>query len=578
MLTRLYGIPPRGLRARLTVAFLGIVAIALFASGLVVTDRMNTELQSQEYASLQVRRGAVASAARSIAVAAAGEQAIINKNGALSRLVRERFLLQDPELQGLATVIARADVHIQFGTWDEAQQLFTPIKAAVFTIDSSGVKPAAGEQRDAFSSGSEVMVLGGSPRVGAMEITLVQPLSTRATRVAQITSLILIVGILALLLTIVFASLAAQRFANPVRLLSETATKIGDGDLSARVPTGESIAANVEMATLLNQFNRMAGRLEGTVAALRRERDRGQEHLADVSHELRTPLAALRAFVDLLDESAATDASTRKRLLAEAGNQLERMDALTANILELSRFDAGIARPHFVEGDLRSSVRSAIEQAAVGARRRGVALDERLPARRVMVRHDATLVGQAVANLVANALKFTPRGGLVTVAVRPLATGAATITVSDNGVGISAEELPRIFNRFYRGTEGLAAARKATRASGSGLGLAIVKSIVDMHSGRIVVESLLGNGTSFTLTLPADPEALADETVEPAPPPQGPASLISVGRRAAALLGEVAKTSLRLRQVLRADVPSSTPEESKSVSVTPPSAKERESE
>jgi hypothetical protein len=88
-----------------------------------------------------------------------------------------------------------------------------------------------------------------------------------------------------------------------------------------------------------------------------------------------------------------------------------------------------------------------------------------------------------------------------------------------------------------------------------------VKSIVDMHAGRIVVESLIGSGTSFTLTLPADPELIADETVEPAPAPQGPASLISVGRRAAALLGEVAKTSLRLRQVLRADASSSTLEE-----------------
>ena len=144
---------------------------------------------------------------------------------------------------------------------------------------------------------------------------------------------------------------------------------------------------------------------------------------------------------------------------------------------------------------------------------------------------------------------------------RSLSTGAATITVSDNGVGISADELPRIFDRFYRGTEGLAAARKATRASGSGLGLAIVKSIVDMHAGRIVVESLVGSGTSFTLTLPADPELIADETVEPSPTPQEPSSLISVGRRAAALLGEVAKTSLRLRQVLRAEAASSTLEE-----------------
>jgi len=304
----------------------------------------------------------------------------------------------------------------------------------------------------------------------------------------------------------------------------------------------------------------MASRLEATVRALRRERDRGQEHLADVSHELRTPLAALRAFVDLLADAGTADEATRKRLLDEAGRQLERMDALTANILELSRFDAGIARPVFVLADLRASVRAAIEQAAVAARRRGVAVEERLPARRVMVRHDAALVGQAVSNLVANALKFTPRGGIVAIEVQPLATGAARIVVRDSGVGISPDELPRIFDRFYRGTEGLAAAGTAARATGSGLGLSIVKSIVDMHAGRIVVESLVGTGTTFTLTLPIDPEATSAEPSEP-PPSQASASLVSVGRRAAALLGEVAKTSLRLRRVLQAEPPSSTVEQ-----------------
>ena len=551
------------------------MAVALTLSGLLVIDRVGNELQSQEFASLQVRRMAVSSAARSIAIAAASDGSVVTRAGTLNPLVQERFLLQDPELQGLATVIARADVRLRFGTWDEAQQKFTPLEDSEFTIDSSGVEAAAGEQRDSIESGSEIVLLGGVEAIGAVEVTLEQPLSTRATRIAQVTGAITLVGLLALGATILFATLAARRFAKPVRLLSETASAIGDGDLSARVPTGPEVAANIEMEALLEGFNRMASRLETTVGALKRERDRGQEHLADVSHELRTPLAALRAFVDLLDEDGTTDPATRKRLLSEAGRQLERMDALTANILELSRFDAGIARPEFTETDLRSSVSAAIEQAAAGARRRGVALDERLPARRVVVRHDVTLVSQAVANLVGNALKFTPKGGSVSVAVRPLATGAATITVSDTGVGIAAEELPRIFDRFYRGTEGLAASRKETRATGSGLGLAIVKSIVDMHAGRIVVESLPGNGTSFTLTLPADPLADADSAVEPTPATQPSATLISVGRRAAALLGEVAKTSLRLRRVLRADTTSSTLNEPPAPDRALPTTKEK---
>jgi two-component system sensor histidine kinase MtrB len=375
-----------------------------------------------------------------------------------------------------------------------------------------------------------------------------------------------------MIVAIIVSTIAAARFAKPVQLLSETATEISEGNLSARVPTGIEVAANDEMVALLDQFNLMADRLQGSMQALRRERDRGQEHLADVSHELRTPLAALRAFVDLLQDPA-TDEATRKRLFVEAGRQLERMDSLTSNILELSRFDAGIARPVFVVGDMRSSVRAAVEQAAAGARRVGVAVDERMPTRKVLVRHDAALVGQAVANLVANALKFTARGGSVLVSVQLLSTGAATVTVRDTGVGISSDELPRIFDRFYRGTEGLAAANRAARATGSGLGLAIVKSIVDMHAGRIVVESLPGEGTSFALTFPADPEAVDDELPEAAPAQAGPATLVSFGRRAAALLGEVAKTSLRLRRVLRADPPSSTvSEQPASLSVAPESA------
>lgn len=528
-----------------------------------MVGRVGDDLAAQASATLQVRRTAVATIVRSVAGAAAGNAAILDKNGRVNADVAARFRLQDAELQSLALEIARADVVIRFGTYDADTESFTPAEEGIFVIRSEGIEVAAGEAREKSGSGPAVFPVGGAVTGAAVEVSLERPLSTRAYQLEQVTSLVALIGLIALLLAIGLAVYAAGRFAYPVQLLAETATKIADGDLAARVPSGPEIAGNEEMSSLLDQFNRMAGRLEATVEAYRRERDRGQEHLADVSHELRTPLAALRAFVDLLEGSAEGDPATRKRLISEAGRQLERMDALTANILELSRFDAGIARPNFVEGDLRASVRAAVEQAAAGARRRGVSLDERLPARRVMIRHDEVLVGQAIANLVANALKFTPRGGNVTVTVRPLATGSATVIVEDDGVGIDSAELPRIFDRFYRGTEGLAAAGKAARASGSGLGLAIVKSIVDMHAGRIVVESLVGRGTKFSLTFPVDPEATAVTADEPAHESSSNESgssltLLSVGRRAATLFGEVVKTSFRLRRVLNAEPSSST--------------------
>ena len=506
---------------------------------------------------------------RSLAQSVAGTKRIIDSKGNLNAKVRERFLLQDPDLQQLALEIARADVRVRFGTWDPDKEHFSPAADSEFLISSDGAVLEQGEARDSILLEPSVELIGGAPSSIGIEVTLISPLTTRAWRVAGITGTITFVGILAMIFAIIISAIAAARFAKPVQLLSETATAISDGDLSARVPTGIDVAANDEMVALLNDFNLMADRLQGSMQALRRERDRGQEHLADVSHELRTPLAALRAFVDLLQDPA-TDAAIRKKLFVEAGRQLERMDMLTSNILELSRFDAGIARPVFMVADMRASVRAAVEQAAAGARRAGVAVDERMPTRKVLVRHDAVLVGQAVANLVSNALKFTARGGSVLVSVQLLSTGAATVSVRDTGVGISSEELPRIFDRFYRGTEGLAAANQAARATGSGLGLAIVKSIVDMHAGRIVVESLPGEGTSFALTFPADPEAVDEEVPDAATAPSGPATLVSFGRRAAALLGEVAKTSLRLRRVLRADPPSSTVSETPaSLSVAP---------
>jgi len=564
-------VPPRGLRARLTIAFLGIVAIALALSGYLVVDRVSHEFELQERAAQAARTSAVSSAVRSLAQSVAGTKRIIDSKGNLNAKVRERFLLQDPELQQLALEIARADVRVRFGTWDPDKEHFSPAADSEFLISSDGAVLEPGEGRDSILLEPNIELIGGAPSSVGIEVTLISPLTTRAWRVAGITGTIIFVGIIAMIFAIIISAIAAARFAKPVQLLSETAMAISDGDLSARVPTGIEVAANEEMVALLDDFNLMADRLQGSMQALRRERDRGQEHLADVSHELRTPLAALRAFVDLLQDPA-TDAATRKKLFVEAGRQLERMDMLTSNILELSRFDAGIARPVFMVADMRASVRAAVEQAAAGARRAGVAVDERMPTRKVLVRHDAVLVGQAVANLVSNALKFTPRGGSVLVSVQLLSTGAATVSVRDTGVGISSEELPRIFDRFYRGTEGLAAANQAARATGSGLGLAIVKSIVDMHAGRIVVESLPGEGTSFALTFPADPEAVDEEVPDAASAPSGPATLVSFGRRAAALLGEVAKTTLRLRRVLRADPPSSTVSETPaSLSVAPES-------
>jgi two-component system phosphate regulon sensor histidine kinase PhoR len=243
----------------------------------------------------------------------------------------------------------------------------------------------------------------------------------------------------------------------------------------------------------------MADRLEESVTIIRRDRDRSRDFLADVSHELRTPIAALRTFNELLSEGADDDPETRAEFLESSRQQLERLDWLAQNLLDLSKLDSGLVLPDFRPDDLRAAVESAVEQAEATARKRGVELVLALPPRPIRIRHDPQRIGQVVSNLVGNALKFTSRGGSVTVALRPIPNGAQ-IEVRDTGVGIDPSEMPRIFERFYRGS-----LANEARGSGSGLGLAIVKSIVDLHAGRITVESRLGAGTTFVVTLPRDP-------------------------------------------------------------------------
>ncbi len=334
----------------------------------------------------------------------------------------------------------------------------------------------------------------------AIEVTLSNPYTFRATAIANLTGLIAVIGLLALGVAVVVSATLARRFTTPIRRLTEASRDLAEGDLARRVPPDALGSGAVELTELALQFNAMAERLQESVDQIRRDRDRGREFLADVSHELRTPIAALRTFNELLVEGAANDPTTRAEFLESSRAQLERLDWLAQNLLELSKLDSGLVLLDLRPDDVRSAVEQAVEQATPSARRRGVHLSMDLPREAIRVRHDPVRIGQVVTNLVGNALKFTPRGGMVEVAVRGTREGGAVIEVEDNGVGIDPSDLPRIFDRFFRGSRASEA-----RGSGSGLGLAIVQSIVEMHGGTVTVESRLGGGSTFTVTLPHQP-------------------------------------------------------------------------
>jgi signal transduction histidine kinase len=324
-------------------------------------------------------------------------------------------------------------------------------------------------------------------------IVISDPYSTRAETLQRIREALVGAGILALVVSLVIGIIAARSLTVPISRLRGVASRVAQGQLDERA----TASGVLEVDELAAQFNVMADRLAGTLRMLEADRDRLREFVADVSHELRTPIAALKVYTEL-QRDGEVDEATRAEFLERSTEQIGRLEWLSTNLLDLSRIDAGIFPLDMREGDLREPTQVVVQALSEVAVARGIGLESFVPTEPVVMRFDRERIVQLLTNLIGNALKFTPRGGGVSV---HLSTGTkeATIEVRDSGPGIPPDELPRIFDRFYRGTN-----TGEARASGSGLGLAIVRSIVDMHDGEIDVTSVVGEGTVFRITLPRE--------------------------------------------------------------------------
>jgi len=333
-----------------------------------------------------------------------------------------------------------------------------------------------------------------------LEAVVSNPYTSREATLTQVRGALVGAGALALLVSLGVGVWAARRLTIPLASLGSFSRRLAHGHLDARVPP----AGVEEIDQLGEQFNMMADRLTESLRLLEADRDRLREFVADVSHELRTPLAALRTYTEL-QKDGGVDEETRAEFLDRSTEQLARLEWMSANLLDLSRIDAGIFPMDVRVGDLREPVRVAVEASAEPAATRQISVTYAAPSTTVAIRFDRERIVQLVTNLVGNAVKFTPPGGTVAVEVRD-EPEAAVIEVADTGPGIPPGELPRIFDRFYRGTN-----VGEARASGSGLGLAIARSIVEMHGGFIEVASVLGEGTVFRVVMPRQGAAASGE-------------------------------------------------------------------
>ena len=476
-----------------------------------VVNRLDDYFTGQQQAELQSRASIVASYVDRLAatvVRPSGRPVVDFKTNRVNPAVVAEL---EDQAAFLTDFLARADVDIVLGLPKAEGAAFVPAASGSFHAEHVG-EVEAGQTRETLVAAPYFLTATKSAYPYVIEVQLSNPHTFRQTTIANVTSLLAAVGIVALGVTLIVAAAMAHRFTTPLRRLTEASRALAEGDLTKRVERADIKAGSSEMTELAVQFNAMADRLEESVAIIRRDRDRSRDFLADVSHELRTPIAALLTFNELLSDQAGKDPVARAEFLESSRVQLERLDWLAQNLLELSKLDSGLVLLDLRPDDLRAAVQSAVEQATPAAKRRGVDLKLTLPDAPLRIRHDPQRVGQIVTNLVGNAIKFTPKGGSVDVVVSPDEDGGR-IDVNDTGTGIAASELPRIFDRFYRGS-----LANEARGSGSGLGLAIVRSIVDMHGGSVTVDSRLGSGSRFSVFLPRDPRV---EDAESPPRPIG---------------------------------------------------------
>ncbi len=224
-----------------------------------------------------------------------------------------------------------------------------------------------------------------------------------------------------------------------------------------------------------------------------------RDFISNISHELRTPLAALKALVDTLRDGALEDPPAAERFLNRMETEVDALTQMVQELLELSRIESGRAPLHLEPVQASDVVLPPVEHLRPQAERAGLTLIVALPPDLPPLQADAERIRQVVTNLVHNAVKFTPPGGQVTVSAEQ-AGAEVVIKVNDTGVGIPADDLPRIFERFYK-------ADRARSGGGTGLGLAIARHIVQAHGGRIWVESVEGQGSTFYFSLPAAGEA-----------------------------------------------------------------------
>ncbi len=365
-------------------------------------------------------------------------------------------------------------------------QIVTSDGKAIRPIGETVALPISDRDRDAARNGSDepffsdAEVQGTHVRVltwpleDGYALQIARPLDEVDGALARIRGWLALVALVGMAIAAGLGVLLARTVLGPVRRLTETAEEVTETrDLSRRIEERGSD----ELSRLASSFNTMLAALESSARSQR-------QLVSDASHELRTPLTSLRTNIEVLARDEQLPAGERESLLRDVTQQLEEMTVLVSELVELARGDQEPAEPDDVRLDLVTT--EVIER----ANRNHPGITFRADLEEALVYGVPSTIERAVSNLLDNAAKWSPAGGEVEVTLHD-----GELSVRDHGPGISEDDMPYVFDRFYR-------APSARSMPGSGLGLAIVRQVAEAHGGSVTAEAAAGGGTMVRFALP----------------------------------------------------------------------------
>jgi two-component system sensor histidine kinase MprB len=359
-----------------------------------------------------------------------------------------------------------------------------PVEAATRLLAKDGGAPFL---RDAQVHGVHLRVLA-EPFGHGRAIQLAQPLTEVDSLLSRLRLILALLGVGGIALAALLGRLVAGTAVLPLKRLTQATEHVAETrDLSGRI---ESVGDD-EIGRLASSFNAMLDALERSMSALDASVIAQRQLVADASHELRTPVTSLRTNIEILQQVENIDPDERRRLLSEVVEQIEELTLLMNDLIDLARGEEPPAPAEELRLDLM------IGEVVDRARKHAQATALQVALEPTIVTGVPARLERAVSNLIDNALKYGSPGEPVEISLRE-----GELTVRDRGPGISAEDMPHIFDRFYRGAE-------ARGRPGSGLGLAIVRQVIDQHGGTVTAKPAPGGGTLMRMRLPGA------ETVQP---------------------------------------------------------------